>query len=108
MNLIKILMTLFLVASCSFPTIEYCEICSISISGEYCRCAMYDFNEGQLKAVSESENKPLMYCNRFIGMPARDWVKVVNYLDEIYTWKKQKFKRKLNQNDVIKLDQNEN
>lgn len=87
-NLIAISMILLLAISCTFPTIEPCEICSIAVDGEYCLCAMFDFNDDQLRAISESENKPLMYCNRFIGMPATDWVKVVNYLDEIYVWKK--------------------
>lgn len=111
MNLTKILMILLIGANCSFPTIKPCEICSISLKNDYCYCALFDLNEGKLTAISESEKKPLEYCNRFVGMSATSWGNIVNYLDAIYTWKKKKFKKEgINrdthkESDVLTLDQ---
>lgn len=95
-NLMKLLIVSFLAVSCaSFPSMKKpVEVCAINYTYDYCRCALFDFNYGQLKKAGESENRHLAECHKYISLSPRSWVDIINYLDSIYTWRDKNFKRK--------------
>lgn len=95
-HLIILSLAALLASSCSdFPTMKKDhEVCYVNIDGGYCRCAYYDFNYGELRATTESENYPIGYCDRYIAMSADTWVELIVYLDKIYTWKDKNFKKR--------------
>jgi hypothetical protein len=82
-----------LLNNCSrFPVIKTVELGAINFKGGYCRTALFDFNYGKLQAVSESKNRPLEYCHKFIGISPDGWGDIINYLDSIYVWKDKNIK----------------
>jgi hypothetical protein len=51
----------------------------------FCRCHQYRISHEQIGRVSESENKPLSYCNRFVGFDAeKGWIPLLETLEEAY------------------------
>ena len=107
-NSMMLLITLYLAVSCSsFPIVEPIEVCAINvkenIKQSYCRCAEYDFNYGQLKAISESYNKPIDFCNKHIGMAGQGWIDLIHYIDSIYVWKDKHKNFKSDKSDVDRI-----
>ena len=72
------LLTIF--SSCQLPAL-IAERCVIAIDLDYCRCHQFDFVEN--RRVSDSENKPLDYCNRQIVLPSESYASLIIWIEEV-------------------------
>jgi hypothetical protein len=80
------------------------EVCAINVNSNYCRCALYDFSYGKLKAVGEAVTHDLQYCHKTIGLNSQGWQALNFYLLDIYKWKDKHYKT--NKNFENKINDN--
>jgi hypothetical protein len=88
------LLSTILISSCAgvpirLPAVEL-ERCIIVLKTDqspdgYCRCHQYIFSHEKIGRISESENKPRAYCDRFIGFhPETGWIPLLETIEEAY------------------------
>jgi len=59
------------------------ERCIITTEFDKCRCHEYLITPNFSGRVSESIDRELEYCDRFIGFSADDWVQLVNQITNV-------------------------
>jgi len=70
------------------------SVCYHNHVGKYLRCSDFDFNYGNLKAVSDPVNIPFENGHKRISLDVEGWEALINLLDEIHVWKDANFKKK--------------
>lgn len=90
MKRILILVSTICLNACqAFPTFnrgKTVERCALFIESEYvskCRCHDYDPFKGRM---SESVDRPIEYCHKFIAFSPDDWGKFVKWFGDIDAW----------------------
>lgn len=59
------------------------ERCVVSVEFDKCRCHEYLITEKFSGRVSESVDRDLAYCDRFVGFSAESWVRMLNVIQGI-------------------------
>ena len=79
---------IFLISSgCStvqLPQLADQERCVISIELNKCRCHQYRVSPEKVGRVSDSVDRPVEYCERFVGFSPDSWVEFVLWLEETF------------------------
>lgn len=47
-----------------------------------CLCRTYRYSKAYIGPMSESTNNPIEFCNKIIGNPVEDYIRLTNYLEE--------------------------
>lgn len=115
-SIMHLMLLLVVVSSCAFPSMDIAPgVCYHNHNGEYLRCADFDFNYGNLKAISASKNEPFDFGHKRISLDVEGWEALINYLDKIYVWKEKNFsskqkkktpKKRTGGKDIIKFFKN--
>ena len=86
MNLIGMMLLMILCNSCSFPSVEVLERCTISIEYNKCRCIDYEITQSRVGPIGEGRDMPLEYCDNLVGFPLEDYSKLIVWINEVYIW----------------------
>jgi hypothetical protein len=87
---LMLLLTLFLSVSCNdFPVItpqERCVVVLESDVGQYCRCHMYQWTEGNIGRITPSVDHEIMYCNKLIGFSPDSTGAIYLWQEKVRLW----------------------
>ena len=97
MRLIICLSLVFLFGCDGFPTIKPQERCGlvldqvVSEGGEdyysgHCRCHLYSWSRDGIGRISESENKPLNYCDKMLGFKPKESAIIYEWQESVRLW----------------------
>lgn len=59
------------------------ERCLVSVDFDKCRCHDYIITPSFSGRISDSFDRPLEYCNNFVGFSPLSWVELLNKLDSV-------------------------
>ena len=85
-----ICLSLFLMGCNEFPSIQPQERCFVilntTLDDSHCRCHMYEWTKDHIGRITESENKPITYCDKMGGFKPDETGRIYEWQESIRLW----------------------